>query len=67
MYPDPSRVILLALIVIHVPEEFIDVLLKNNNLFVAPGTIFGSKGEGYIRFSLCASTEDIQEAIIRVL
>jgi aspartate/methionine/tyrosine aminotransferase len=48
-------------------EEFIDVLLKNNNLFVAPGTIFGSKGEGYIRFSLCASTEDIQEAINRVI
>ncbi|WP_347922811.1 aminotransferase class I/II-fold pyridoxal phosphate-dependent enzyme [Pontimicrobium sp. SW4] len=48
-------------------EEFIDVLLKNNHLFVAPGTIFGSKGEGYIRFSLCASTEDIQEAITRVL
>lgn len=47
-------------------EEFIDVLLKNNHLFVAPGTIFGSKGEGYIRFSLCASTEDIQEAINRV-
>ena len=48
-------------------EEFIDVLMKNNYLFVAPGTIFGSKGEGYIRFSLCASTEDIQEAITRVL
>ncbi|TJY36987.1 pyridoxal phosphate-dependent aminotransferase [Pontimicrobium aquaticum] len=48
-------------------EEFIDVLLKNNHLFVAPGTIFGSQGEGYIRFSLCASTEDIQEAITRVL
>ncbi len=48
-------------------EEFIDVLLKNNHLFVAPGTIFGSKGEGYIRFSLCASTEDLQEAITRVL
>lgn len=47
-------------------EEFIDVLLKNNHLFVAPGTIFGSQGEGYIRFSLCASTEDIQEAIKRV-
>ena len=27
-------------------EEFIDVLLKNNHLFVAPGTIFGSQGEG---------------------
>jgi len=48
-------------------EEFINVLLKNNHLFVAPGTIFGSQGEGYIRFSLCASTEDMQEAITRVL
>ena len=47
-------------------EEFINVLLKNNHLFVAPGTIFGSKGEGYIRFSLCTSTDDIQEAINRV-
>ena len=47
-------------------EEFINVLLKNNHLFVAPGTIFGSKGEGYIRFSLCVSTNDIQEAINRV-
>ncbi len=47
-------------------EEFINVLLKNNHLFVSPGTIFGSKGEGYIRFSLCTSTDDIQEAINRV-
>ncbi|MBN4070377.1 aminotransferase class I/II-fold pyridoxal phosphate-dependent enzyme [Olleya sp. AH-315-F22] len=47
-------------------EEFIDVILKNNHIFIAPGTIFGSKGEGYIRFSLCASTEDIEEAIERV-
>ncbi len=47
-------------------EEFIDIVLKNNHIFIAPGTIFGSKGEGYIRFSLCASTEDIEEAIARV-
>jgi len=47
-------------------EEFIDVVLKNNHIFIAPGTIFGSKGEGYIRFSLCASTEEIEEAIARV-
>jgi LL-diaminopimelate aminotransferase len=47
-------------------EEFIDVILKNNHIFIAPGTIFGSKGEGYIRFSLCASTEDIEEAIARI-
>ncbi len=48
-------------------EEFIDVVLKNNHVFITPGTIFGSKGEGYIRFSLCASNEDIEEAIQRVL
>lgn len=47
-------------------EEFIDLALKNNHLFITPGTIFGSKGEGYIRFSLCASTEVLEEAIARV-
>ena len=47
-------------------EEFIDVILKNNHIFIAPGTIFGTKGEGYIRFSLCAPVEDIEEAIARV-
>lgn len=47
-------------------EEFIDELLKKKSIFVAPGTIFGSKGEGYIRFSLCASTEEFEEAIARV-
>lgn len=47
-------------------EEFIDLALKNNHLFITPGTIFGSKGEGYIRFSLCASTEVLEEAIKRV-
>ena len=47
-------------------EEFIDLILKENHIFLTPGTIFGSKGEGYIRFSLCASTEDLEEAIARV-
>jgi len=47
-------------------EEFIDVILKNNHIFIAPGTIFGTQGEGYIRFSLCAPVEDIEEAIARV-
>ena len=47
-------------------EEFIDLVLKNNHIFITPGTIFGSQGEGYIRFSLCASTEVIEEAIARV-
>ncbi|TYB78259.1 pyridoxal phosphate-dependent aminotransferase [Bizionia myxarmorum] len=47
-------------------EEFIDLLLKESNIFIAPGTIFGSNGEGYVRFSLCATTEVIEEAIARV-
>ncbi|MCB4806656.1 aminotransferase class I/II-fold pyridoxal phosphate-dependent enzyme [Tamlana sp. 62-3] len=47
-------------------EEYIDMILKEHYIFITPGTIFGSQGEGYIRFSLCASTEDLQEAITRV-
>jgi len=47
-------------------EEFIDKLLKENNIFITPGTIFGSQGEGYVRFSLCATVEKLEEAIARV-
>jgi LL-diaminopimelate aminotransferase len=47
-------------------EEFIETVLKNNHIFIAPGNIFGSNGEGYIRFSLCAPTEDLEEAIARI-
>jgi aspartate/methionine/tyrosine aminotransferase len=47
-------------------EEFVDLLLKENNIFIAPGTIFGSQGEGYVRFSLCATTDVIEEAISRI-
>jgi aspartate/methionine/tyrosine aminotransferase len=46
-------------------EAFIDKLLLENHLFITPGTIFGSNGEGYIRFSLCVAEEKIQEAINR--
>jgi aspartate/methionine/tyrosine aminotransferase len=46
-------------------EEYIDELLYDKNIFIAPGTIFGSNGEGYIRFSLCVSEDKIKEAISR--
>ncbi|MDC6365815.1 MULTISPECIES: pyridoxal phosphate-dependent aminotransferase [Flavobacteriaceae] len=46
-------------------EEFIDEVLYDKNIFIAPGTIFGSNGEGYIRFSLCVKEEKIIEAIER--
>ncbi len=46
-------------------EAVIDDLLYNKHIFVAPGNIFGSKGEGYIRFSLCVPEEKIKKAISR--
>lgn len=46
-------------------EEFIDNILIKKHIFITPGTIFGSNGNGYIRFSLCVSEEKIEEAIKR--
>ena len=46
-------------------EEFIDEVLYDKNIFITPGTIFGSNGEGYIRFSLCVTEDKIREAISR--
>ena len=48
-------------------EQFIDELLYKKNIFIAPGTIFGSNGNGYVRFSLCASEKSINEAIKRTV
>jgi aspartate/methionine/tyrosine aminotransferase len=47
-------------------EEFIDKLLIEKHIFITPGTIFGSNGEGYIRLSLCVTEEKIQQAIERL-
>jgi aspartate/methionine/tyrosine aminotransferase len=46
-------------------EAFIDEILINKHVFITPGTIFGSNGNGYIRFSLCVTEEKIKEAISR--
>jgi len=46
-------------------EAFIDDILYTKDLFITPGTIFGSNGEGYIRFSLCITEDKIKEAIAR--
>ena len=47
-------------------EHFIDQLLYKKNIFLAPGTIFGSAGQGYIRFSLCIDKGQIIEALNRL-
>ncbi len=38
---------------------------NDKDVFITPGTVFGSQGGGYIRFSLCVSKEVIEEAISR--
>ncbi|MCC1483871.1 pyridoxal phosphate-dependent aminotransferase [Winogradskyella immobilis] len=47
-------------------EEFTNLVLKEHSIFIAPGTVFGSNGEGYIRLSLCEEEDVIKEAIARV-
>ena len=47
-------------------EGIADEILYQKDIFIAPGTVFGSQGEGYIRFSLCVSTETIKAAINRI-
>lgn len=47
-------------------EAFIDKILYEKSIFIAPGTVFGSNGEGYIRFSLCVDESKIKEAINRL-
>lgn len=47
-------------------EDYVNQLLYENDLFIAPGTIFGSKGEGYVRFSLCIEEEKIKEVLGRI-
>lgn len=44
-------------------KKFVDKLLNEKDIFVAPGVIFGSNGEGYIRISLCNTIENINKAI----
>jgi LL-diaminopimelate aminotransferase len=47
-------------------EKFIDDILYNHYIFITPGTVFGTGGEGYIRFSLCVPAGQIRDAIERL-
>ncbi len=47
-------------------NEITDELLYNYNVFITPGTVFGSNGEGYIRFSLCVEEDKIKEVLTRI-
>jgi aspartate/methionine/tyrosine aminotransferase len=46
--------------------ELSDAVLYNSNVFITPGGIFGSAGDGFVRVSLCSTEEKIEEAIRRI-
>ena len=46
--------------------ETIEEILEKYNVFITPGSIFGSQGEGYIRFSICVEADLINEGIERI-
>ncbi len=43
-----------------------DTVLYDANVFITPGGIFGDAGKDYVRVSLCATEEKINESIIRI-
>jgi len=43
-------------------EQFSDVLLKHEGIFITPGSIFGSNGKRFIRISLCSEINTLIEA-----
>ena len=47
-------------------EKFTDKILDDHEIFVCPGNVFGSQGEGFIRFSLCVELDKINIAIKRL-
>lgn len=48
------------------PEALADRLLDEARVFITPGFIFGSQGNRYIRLSLCATEENLREALRRI-
>lgn len=47
-------------------EKFADKILYGARVFLTPGFIFGSNGERYIRISLCAKEDKMEEALSRI-
>jgi LL-diaminopimelate aminotransferase len=46
--------------------ELSDKILYDCNVFITPGGIFGSQGNGYVRVSLCAEVAVFEQAILRI-
>ena len=48
-------------------ESYIEEMLMKTLVFITPGFIFGRNGERYIRISLCATEEKLNEAKNRII
>lgn len=48
-------------------EELTERVLHEARVFIVPGFIFGSNGSRYIRISLCAKNDKLEEALERIL
>lgn len=48
-------------------EALADRLLYEARVFITPGFIFGKNGERYIRISLCATEENLNRALQRII
>lgn len=48
-------------------DEFSDHLLNDLGIFATSGIVFGSNGNQYIRFSLCATQSKLNKALTRVV
>lgn len=46
--------------------EFTDQLLKEKDIFITPGSIFGKNGKDYVRASLCVSEADLSTVLKRL-
>ena len=46
--------------------ELSDEILEKAAVFITPGGIFGTAGDGYIRTSLCAEVSVFEESILRI-
>ncbi len=47
-------------------EQLTERVLHEARVFITPGFIFGSNGSRYVRISLCAKDEKLQEALLRI-
>jgi LL-diaminopimelate aminotransferase len=53
-------------VVISAGQKICDDLLHEKKIFLAPGFIFGSEGDNYIRISLCANKQMLVKALNKI-